>query len=59
MRYLVTGATGFAGPHMINRILEGGDEVVAMARNLDTCRDIVNIVGEEAHLTWTPVVDFI
>ena len=47
MRYLVTGATGFAGPHMINRILEGGDEVVAMARNLDTCRDIVNIVGEE------------
>jgi GDP-4-dehydro-6-deoxy-D-mannose reductase len=47
MRYLVTGATGFAGPHMINRILEGGDEVVAMARNLETCKDIVNIVGEE------------
>ena len=47
MRYLVTGATGFAGPHMINRILQDGDEVVAMVRNLETCRSIVNITGEE------------
>tara|TARA_R110000824_G_scaffold396624_1_gene598314 strand:- start:1266 stop:2249 length:984 start_codon:yes stop_codon:yes gene_type:complete len=47
MRYLVTGATGFAGPHMINRILESGDEVVAMVRNLETCHDIKNIVGEK------------
>ena len=47
MRYLVTGATGFAGPHMINRILEGGDEVVAMARDMDKCRDICNIIGED------------
>jgi len=45
MRYLVTGATGFAGPHLINRILEDDNEVVAMVRNLDTCRDIKNIVG--------------
>jgi uncharacterized protein YbjT (DUF2867 family) len=36
MRFLVTGATGFAGPHMINRILAEDNEVVAMARNLDT-----------------------
>lgn len=46
MRYLVTGATGFAGPHLINRILEDDNEVVAMVRNLDTCRDIKNIVGD-------------
>jgi len=45
MRYLVTGATGFAGPHLINRILQDDNEVVAMVRNLDTCHDIKNIVG--------------
>jgi len=47
MRFLVTGATGFAGSHMINRILLEGDEVVAMVRNLDTCRDIENVLGKE------------
>ena len=47
MRYLVTGATGFAGPHMINKILEDpSNEVVAMVRNLETCRGIVNIVKD-------------
>lgn len=46
MRFLVTGATGFAGPHMINRILADGHEVVAMARNLETAPGIENIVGE-------------
>jgi len=47
MRFLVTGTTGFAGPHMINRILEDGHEVVAMARDMDKCQSIVNIVGED------------
>ena len=47
MRFLVTGTTGFAGPHMINRILAEGHEVVAMARNLDKTPGIANIVGEE------------
>ena len=47
MRFLVTGATGFAGPHMINHILAEGHKVVAMARNLETCRDIENIIGKE------------
>jgi len=46
VRFLVTGATGFAGPHMINRILADGHEVVAMARNLEKAPDIENIVGE-------------
>ena len=47
MKFLVTGTTRFAGPHMINRILEDGHQVVAMARNMDKCESIVNIVGEE------------
>ena len=47
MKFLVTGTTGFAGPHMINRILDDGHQVVAMARNMDKCESIVNIVGEE------------
>ena len=47
MKFLVTGTTGFAGPHMINRILEDGHEVVAMARNLSKTSSIVDILGEE------------
>ena len=47
MRYLVTGATGFVGPHLINQILAEGDEVVAMVRNLDTCSNIENILGKD------------
>ena len=47
MRYLVTGATGFAGPHMINRILQNPEnEVVAMVRNLETCKSIASIVKD-------------
>tara|TARA_Y100000592_G_C5461256_1_gene314102 strand:+ start:51 stop:1046 length:996 start_codon:yes stop_codon:yes gene_type:complete len=47
MRFLVTGATGFAGPHMINRILQDGHKVTAMVRDLDKAKDIVNIVGKD------------
>jgi|TARA_E500000331_G_scaffold331284_1_gene353497 GDP-4-dehydro-6-deoxy-D-mannose reductase len=47
MRFLVTGTTGFAGPHMINRILQSGHQVVAMHRNAKKCATIVNVVGEE------------
>ncbi len=47
MKFLVTGATGFAGPHMINKILEEGHEVVAMARSLTSVRSVVDILGEE------------
>jgi len=46
MKFLVTGTTGFAGPHMINRILNDGHEVVAMARDMSKCPGIVNVVGE-------------
>tara|TARA_R100000030_G_scaffold98893_1_gene89351 strand:- start:242 stop:1249 length:1008 start_codon:yes stop_codon:yes gene_type:complete len=47
MKFLVTGTTGFAGPHMINRILKDGHEVVAMARNLEKTKEIVDILGEK------------
>jgi GDP-4-dehydro-6-deoxy-D-mannose reductase len=47
MKFLVTGATGFTGPHMINRILEDGHEVVAMVRNLKSAPDIVDTLGED------------
>jgi len=47
MRFLVTGATGFAGPHMINRILQSGNEVIAMVRNLKKADSIINIVGRD------------
>lgn len=47
MKFLVTGTTGFAGPHMINRILKEGHEVVAMARNLEKTKEIVDILGKK------------
>ena len=47
MKFLVTGTTGFAGPHMINRILKEGHEVVAMARNLNKAPSVVDVLGEE------------
>tara|TARA_B100000131_G_scaffold221586_1_gene213149 strand:- start:4314 stop:5321 length:1008 start_codon:yes stop_codon:yes gene_type:complete len=47
MKFLVTGTTGFAGPHMINKILSEGHDVVAMARNMDATPSIVDVLGEE------------
>ncbi len=47
MKFLVTGATGFAGPHTINTIMQDGHEVVAMARDMSKCAGIVDAVGEE------------
>ena len=34
-RYLVTGATGFLGGHLVENLLGRGHEVVALARNVD------------------------
>lgn len=34
-RYLVTGATGFLGTHLVSNLLGHGHEVVALARNLE------------------------
>ena len=32
---LVTGATGFIGQHLVNRLLEEGENVCVITRNLD------------------------
>jgi len=34
-RFLVTGATGFLGTHLVSNLLEHGHEVVALARNVE------------------------
>ena len=47
MKFLVTGATGFTGPHMINRILEDGHEVVAMVRDLKSTSGTIDTLGED------------
>ena len=47
MKFLVTGATGFVGPHMINRLLQAGHEVVAMTRDFEKITNIIDILGEE------------
>jgi 2-alkyl-3-oxoalkanoate reductase len=37
MRYLVTGATGFLGGHVLSALLARGEEVVAMGRDREKC----------------------
>ncbi len=33
MRFFVTGATGFVGGHLVNRLLARGDEIIALVRD--------------------------
>jgi GDP-4-dehydro-6-deoxy-D-mannose reductase len=47
MKFLVTGGTGFAGSHLINRLLKDDHELTVMVRNLNTCSNIKTIIGEE------------
>jgi len=49
MRYLITGITGFTGPHMAKRLLAGGHEVYGLYRSpTGNQNDISDILGEEA-----------
>lgn len=48
MRYLVTGITGFLGPHLANRLIDDGHEVYGLVRiNMGRENDIRDIVPDE------------
>ena len=40
MKTLVTGATGFTGRALAHRLLDQGDQVVALVRNPASCTDL-------------------
>ena len=47
MKYLITGITGFAGPHLANLLLEEGHEVFGLVRGSNGMEtDILDVVGE-------------
>jgi len=47
MKYLITGITGFAGPHLANLLLEEGHEVFGLVRGSNGMEtDILDIVPE-------------
>ena len=47
MKYLITGITGFAGPHLANLILDAGHEVVGLVRGSNGMEtDITDVVSE-------------
>ncbi|HLC73091.1 MAG TPA: GDP-mannose 4,6-dehydratase [Candidatus Nanoarchaeia archaeon] len=48
MKYLITGIRGFAGPHLANKIIEDGHEVVALLRAVTGQEsDILDVVPEK------------
>ena len=47
MKYLITGITGFAGPHLANLLIENGHEVYGLIRNSNGREtDILDVVPE-------------
>jgi GDP-4-dehydro-6-deoxy-D-mannose reductase len=48
MRYLITGITGFLGPHLANKLIQDGHEVYGLVRiNMGRENDIRDIVPDE------------
>jgi GDP-4-dehydro-6-deoxy-D-mannose reductase len=48
MKYLITGITGFLGPHLANKLIEDGHEVFGLVRiNMGRENDIRDIVPDE------------
>ena len=48
MRYLITGITGFLGPHLANKLIKEGHEVYGLVRiNMGRENDIRDIVDDE------------
>ena len=42
MKALVTGATGFVGGHLVDRLLERGDRVTALVRSMSRAKDLAD-----------------
>jgi len=50
MKYLITGITGFLGPHLAKKIIENGDEVYGLVRiNMGRENDIRDILNDEIY----------
>ncbi|MDQ6645062.1 MAG: NAD-dependent epimerase/dehydratase family protein, partial [Chloroflexota bacterium] len=47
MKVLVTGAAGFLGGHLVDMLVERGDEVRAMVRPLEDTNRLLNLPGIE------------
>ena len=48
MKYLITGITGFLGPHLAKKIIQNGDEVYGLVRiNMGRENDIRDILEDE------------
>lgn len=48
MRYLITGITGFLGPHLANKLIDEGHEVFGLVRiNMGRENDIRDVVPED------------
>ena len=48
MKYLITGITGFLGPHLANILIKNGHEVFGLVRiNMGRENDIRDIVSDE------------
>lgn len=49
MKYLITGITGFVGPHLANVLLDNGHDVHGMHRDTTDPYDIADIVGNKVN----------
>ena len=48
MKYLITGITGFLGPHLANILIKNGHEVFGLVRiNMGRENDIRDIVSDD------------
>lgn len=49
MRYLITGITGFAGPHLANLLIDSGHEVVGLVRGSNGREQDIRDIVDDAH----------